>query len=689
MFFMAVLDIQLVDSSFELVRRLTRSGQADIYLARAKNTGTPSAGNFVFKAYKDSPRAVQAMENEQAILDTLFHKGISGVPMPVRPLAYRDSQVGLPSKFLTWLNCFAGRPGKKYRTGMLYKFLEGGDLETLLGSENTQFDPGKVAEWLEKLCETLGKIHKLGIVHGDIKPGNLLWSEEHKVLWLIDFGSAMATGAGIQRSLTFTREYASPQLLAGQNPCPADDIYAVGVTLFVLLAGAKRYPVDVNWKQLGKDYADTAEQNRAGLAKLRAGLEILDVEAQFKRLKNFEGGQAALRERFAQVIQKCLKPNPEERYQRPGQILADLNPPEPTMTSPVGSTATAPLDAGEPVLLKLSPPAQEEPVATFPLLLPIPNQNRSLGKAGDEAASTRATVLRFGPRWAWLTIALTAITATVLVSNWGEVERLILRVNVARSTLPPPTIRPPVIPPPVTNVWPQPPPPSPTNPPVVPATHPALPAVQRKAPSVDPASNPAATQPTSSPAKFDPKGDRFINSLGMVFVPVQASTARIWFCTRPTSVADFKAFQRDTKLELRPQTLSVPAGVPDSPVRDVTWEQAKQFCQWLGNKEKDLGAQYRLPSDAEWSAAADNGQLHLGENVAEWCADVPPEANGPDRDQWRSIRGPIPESANKLGKDYRGRQKTFDPKDWLGFRCVAEAAPAGATVAANGNAGQK
>jgi hypothetical protein len=206
-----------------------------------------------------------------------------------------------------------------------------------------------------------------------------------------------------------------------------------------------------------------------------------------------------------------------------------------------------------------------------------------------------------------------------------------------------------------------------------------------------PTKSPApGAKPAPAPrlAGFDPHAGRFTNSLGMEFVPVAVGSEgrRVWFCTCQTSVANFNDYMKVSASEIRPQLRAVLSQKADLPVRDVTWEQARQFCEWLSKKDQALGVRYRLPSDAEWSAAAGNGELHLGENGAEWCADDPPEARGPDRDQWRTIRGPNPESANERGKDYHGEQKTFDLKDWLGFRCVAEAAPAAATVSANGNA---
>lgn len=86
----------------------------------------------------------------------------------------------------------------------------------------------------------------------------------------------------------------------------------------------------------------------------------------------------------------------------------------------------------------------------------------------------------------------------------------------------------------------------------------------------------------------------YVNSLGMKFVPVPGTNVlvSVW----ETRVKDFGAFRAIENAE-------EPSG-PDHPVSDVSWDEAKEFCDWLGGLE---GLQYRLPTDSEWSYAVGIG----------------------------------------------------------------------------------
>ena len=107
-------------------------------------------------------------------------------------------------------------------------------------------------------------------------------------------------------------------------------------------------------------------------------------------------------------------------------------------------------------------------------------------------------------------------------------------------------------------------------------------------------------QPTPAPAvPLDPAARKkavFENSLGMQFVPVPGTS--LLFSVWDTRVQDYRAFVQATGRTWAkppfPQEVNHPAV-------NVSWEDAKAFCEWLSEKE---GREYRLPTDAEWSIAA-------------------------------------------------------------------------------------
>lgn len=91
-------------------------------------------------------------------------------------------------------------------------------------------------------CDALGYAHSLGILHGDLKPSNVLVTGDGTVK-LIDFGSAPSSGDRIASCLdaaaVATPLYASPQILAGINAEPRDDIFSLACLSYSILSGGR------------------------------------------------------------------------------------------------------------------------------------------------------------------------------------------------------------------------------------------------------------------------------------------------------------------------------------------------------------------------------------------------------------------------------------------------------------------
>jgi len=131
-------------------------------------------------------------------------------------------------------------------------------------------------------------------------------------------------------------------------------------------------------------------------------------------------------------------------------------------------------------------------------------------------------------------------------------------------------------------------------------------------------------------------GRDWVNSLGQHFVPVPGTT--VLFATTDTRVQDYRIFVDATHRQWKPSFFPQTA---NDPAVNVSWDDATAFCAWLSEKERAEGRLssyqlYRLPTDAEWSAAVGLGP-ESGETPADkdgriegifpWGRDWPPPLN--------------------------------------------------------------
>jgi len=140
------------------------------------------------------------------------------------------------------------------------------------------------------------------------------------------------------------------------------------------------------------------------------------------------------------------------------------------------------------------------------------------------------------------------------------------------------------------------------------------------------------------------KENPYVNSLGMKFVPVPIThgpTAgqRILFSIWDTRAQDYKVFAEETK---RPVQKPAFDQGETHPVVNVTWDDAKEFCAWLTQRERKAGKlsaneAYRLPSDLEWSIAV---------GLPEEKGATPFDRNGRNEDEFPWGKGFPPTSMN-------------------------------------------
>jgi serine/threonine protein kinase len=131
-------------------------------------------------------------------------------------------------------------PGGAY---LVMRLMKGGSLEQVL--QRGPLNLTQVALWLEQIGAALAAAHRQGVIHRDLKPGNILLDQEGNA-YLSDFGIAKIAPVQPQATLTSvitgTPAYISPEQAQGLASAPQADIYSLGVMLFEMMTG--RHPFE-------------------------------------------------------------------------------------------------------------------------------------------------------------------------------------------------------------------------------------------------------------------------------------------------------------------------------------------------------------------------------------------------------------------------------------------------------------
>ena len=119
------------------------------------------------------------------------------------------------------------------RIGIWTELIDGQTLEERLASEGPVGPTEAVAIGTE-LCSALAAIHGAGLIHGDVKASNVIRERGGRIV-LADLGAATETGSG--PATTGSPLSTAPEVLRGEQPTAASDLYSLGALLFRLLAG--------------------------------------------------------------------------------------------------------------------------------------------------------------------------------------------------------------------------------------------------------------------------------------------------------------------------------------------------------------------------------------------------------------------------------------------------------------------
>jgi serine/threonine protein kinase len=187
------------------------------------------------------------------------------------------------------------------------EYVDGSTLSSLRVKKPSKcFEVEEITPWTTSLCDALTYAHdSASVIHRDLKPSNLMVNSRQD-LKITDFGIAVTLRDSMScisvRTSSGTLHYMSPQQLLGEDPSPADDIYAVGATLYELLSSKPPFYGGDIASQVREVIAPTITQRRAKLG--IAGQPIPKY--------------------WEETIAGCLSKNPEQRPRTPADIARRL-----------------------------------------------------------------------------------------------------------------------------------------------------------------------------------------------------------------------------------------------------------------------------------------------------------------------------------------------------------------------------
>jgi len=256
---------------YELMAKLGSGGMGAVYRARDTRTGRDIALKIMHAHLAEDPDYVRRFQREARIAVELHS------PFIVRVL---DS----------------GQDGGQHY--LVMEFVEGKNLAQVL-QERRKLPPEEARAIATQVALALEAAHARGVVHRDIKPGNIIIAGEGKAK-VTDFGIARAADSTTftpPGSILGTMRYAAPEVWAGKSDIRSD-IYSLGIVLYQMLAG--RVPFE----------ADTL----GALMDMHRSQEPPTLESLGVRVP---GDLRA-------IVARCLAKKSNERYQSPAELTAVL-----------------------------------------------------------------------------------------------------------------------------------------------------------------------------------------------------------------------------------------------------------------------------------------------------------------------------------------------------------------------------
>ncbi len=287
---------------YQIIEELGRGGMGKVYKVFDQEVRAKMALKLIKPEISADKNTIDRFRNELKIARDISHKNICRM-------------------------YDLGREAGSYFITMEY--VSGEDLKSFI-RRSRQLVVGTAIFIARQVCEGMVEAHGLGVVHRDLKPGNIMIDREGNAK-IMDFGIARSisvkgiTGAGV---MIGTPEYMSPEQVEGKEVDARSDIYSLGIILYEMLTGQVPFEGDTPF--------------------------TVGVKQKSEIPRNPKELNAQIPEDLSRLILRCLEKDKGKRYQSTDELGANLEKIEkgiPTQERPVPKRKTV---ASKPITVTLS-----------------------------------------------------------------------------------------------------------------------------------------------------------------------------------------------------------------------------------------------------------------------------------------------------------------------------------------------
>jgi serine/threonine-protein kinase len=257
---------------YELIEELGRGGMGRVYKVFDKKIKEEVAIKILKPEIVSDETTIERFSNELKLARKIIHKNVG------RMYELMEEE---GTHFITM------------------EYVAGEDLKTFIRRVG-QLPTEKSVFVAKQVCEGLVEAHKLGVVHRDLKPGNIMIDKDGNAR-VMDFGIARSLkGEGITTKgvIVGTPDYMSPEQVDGKEADHRSDIYSLGIILYEMLTGRVPFEGDTSFSVALKHKTEMPKDPR-------------ELNAQIP-------------ESISHLILKCMQKKREDRYQSVDEILDEL-----------------------------------------------------------------------------------------------------------------------------------------------------------------------------------------------------------------------------------------------------------------------------------------------------------------------------------------------------------------------------